>query len=261
MGNTRGRVERSLLEQRRVEMRLGWRGPGGHIRPKPEQGSPPRWVLLGTFRGGPRASAPWPWPPALFRRSARGQHGSGGAHCLARAAPLPSSFPGCGPSRRDVPEPGPPRRSQAGQTLTHSFLEGRRRPASTPSPGDRSGWDPGAADRQPGEKWITWARAPFLSSTDPCPGAGAPQRGRSSPRGLLRAQGGVHSPDLIAGAGAGRPLPRAPGAREWVGRQRPGPGEAMSARGPGRARALTRSQAQRAVSQNSPCLITHSRGR
>lgn len=147
------------------------------------------------------------------------------------------------------------------QTLTHSFLEGRRRPASTPSPGDRSGWDPGAADRQPGEKWITWARAPFLSSTDPCPGAGAPQRGRSSPRGLLRAQGGVHSPDLIAGAGAGRPLPRAPGAREWVGRQRPGPGEAMSARGPGRARALTRSQAQRAVSQNSPCLITHSRGR
>lgn len=94
-GDPGGRAERSLGEP------SGLRGgsvpaPGAHFRPGPAPSSLPRRVLLGTFRGGPRA-------PAVLRRPARGRHGSGGPP----GAPL--LLPGLGPRRpRRAGAPGRP---------------------------------------------------------------------------------------------------------------------------------------------------------
>lgn len=164
----------------------------------PTRALPPRRVLLGIFRGGPRASAPPPRPPAFLGRPARGRQGSWAAHLGADPAPF-SSFRGWSPDRRDVPEPrdrGPPPSSQTVQTLTHSCLEGRRRP------GGRAlepaclrplswGWGPGAAGRRPGEKWGSWARAPSppILSRPRDPGrAGSPCGSSSRPRAAFAAR-------------------------------------------------------------------------
>lgn len=254
----------------RKEVRL-CRGQGGHFRPGP--GSPPRWVLKGVFRGGPWASAPPPGPPALFRRPARGRHGTGGARRLARRA-RPLLLPGLEPGRARRAGAPELRASAAfpGRADVNSFLPGgegsrqagsrRSRPASAPSP---EGGVPGrlaggpARYREPGP-----GASPHLASADPGPGEGGEpvcSPSRSSSRRLLRADRGVRNPDPIAGAETGRPLPGAPGAREGTmggGAPTRAEGSHVGPRagwGPG-ARG---SRARPGVSQKSPCLITHSR--
>lgn len=197
---------------------------------RPGRGSPPKRVLLGTFRGGTLASAPQPWPPPLLRRPARGRHGSEGAHSLAARRPFPSPSRACGPGPRDVLEP---QASAAfpGRADVNSFVAGGKEaflpPPSLPGRpscwvGSRGGWQEARKESR------NVGPSPYPSSADLGPRAGA--------SGLLRAEGGICSPDHIAGLGTGRPLPRAPGAQEGARRRRPGREEATSARGARRLR-------------------------
>lgn len=173
---------------------------------------------VGHLPGRARAWAPPPRPPALLPRPARGRHGSGGARCLARAAPF-FSCSGCGPGGRDVPEP---QASAAfpGPADVNSFLP-RGKEAVCLHPPSRGGpaawWGPGATGRLPGEKGETWARARFPPQ---------PTLERERPAwlrpGLLQAKGGGRIPDVTAGPGAGWQLPRAPGARAGARRPRCG---------------------------------------
>lgn len=239
-----------MEEQLRGETRVCRSASRAHP-PRPAPGSPARRVLFSTFRGVCR-------PPALLPRPARGRLGSGALIAWPARRPFPS------PSRAVVQEgetcrsPRPPRRSQARQTLTHSCPEGKRRCASTLSPGEAQ-LPGGVQERLAGGPGRSGKHGleprPLLCR--PCPRSGsAPAWLRP---GLLRAKGGVRSPDVIAGPRAGRPLPRAPGARAAARRrQRGGPGRRRPRRPAGRA--LAGSQARPAVSQKSPCLITHSRG-
>lgn len=184
----------------------------------------------GTFRGGRRLSSPSP-PGGVRAPGARGRP-------ALRLLPPP---PWAGAQESETSRSrGPPRSSQAAQTLTHSCLRGEgggragarwSRPASTSLSGrPRCQVESGGGWQAPRTKWGLWAQAPLRSTAlqalrtraseragSPRGTRSAPDRRRSSPRGLLRAEGGVRRPDLIAGARGGRPLPRTPGAREGAG--------------------------------------------
>lgn len=219
-----------------MEMRVCRSARRTHASP-PELSSPPRRVLLSIFRGVPRASAPPPRPPALLPRPARGRHGSGGARCLARAAPF-SFFSGCGPGGGDVPEP---LASAAfpGWADVNSFLPRGKEavcllPLSRGGPAPRRG--PGATGRRPGEKRETWARAwlpplPTLAPERECPGL-APARAspgqgwRSQPTCYRWPQGWAAAPQSTWSWGGG----------QAAATRRPGPEEATSAPRPGRLR-------------------------
>lgn len=207
-------MERSLEEQRRLEMRLGGDQEGISVP------TPSRALLLGgsfwaPSGAGPGLGAPAAAPaPSSFLKIRQGT-----ARLRGRALPGPRGAPSL-----LLPRLWPKRARRAGARASaafpgradvNSFLPGGKEVACLHpitrgqiQVGSEGGWQ------------AVWGEvgnvgpSPLLSSADPSPGAGATRCGRSSPRGLLPAEGGVHSPDLIAGAGAGRPLPRAPGARE-----------------------------------------------
>lgn len=121
-------MERSLQDQPRVEFRfcLG------------KQASAPGRSLLGTFRGGPKASVPAPRQSAACPpggSTACGEHGTGPPLNPTPRAPFPSSSRAPGLGQRDLQEPRgrrPPRCSQAVQTLTHSCPEATRRAGVSP---------------------------------------------------------------------------------------------------------------------------------
>lgn len=169
--------------------------------------------LFWHLPGRPRAVAPQSRPLAVPRSPTRGRPGSGSEHWRVRPASLCSALPGWGPGRLDVPEP----RASApflGGADVNSFLPGGEKTAFSHLPllGRPAAESvPGAAGRRPKAKPGVCARA--ARSARPSPR-------RSSPRSLLPAEGGVRSPDLIAGAEARRPLPRSPG--DWEGRRRRG---------------------------------------
>lgn len=194
------------------------------------RGSPPKRVLLGTFRGGTLASAPHPPPPTLLRRPARGRHGSGGAHSLAARRPFPSPSRACGPGQRDVLEP---QASAAfpGRADVNSFVAGGKEAFCLHllSPGGPvAGWGPEAAGRRFGENLRRWAGArtpPLRTSAPERERPGRP--GSSGPRVAFAAQ--IISLALgLGGCSPEHPRPgRGPGGGGPVGRRprRPaGPG-------------------------------------
>lgn len=183
-------------------------GASGLARAQPSRDARP----FSAFRGVSR-------PPAVLPRPARGRLGPGALAAWPARRPLPSS-------RAVVQEgetcrsPRPPRRSQARQTLTHSCPEGRRRCASTLSPGEaqlpvgsRSDWQ--AARGEAGNM----GSSPVPSSVARVPGAGVPQPGSGRGSSGRRVAFAAQMLSLAPGLGGRSPEHLGPG-------RRPGPEEA-----------------------------------
>lgn len=180
----------------------------------------------GTFRGGPGLGAPAP-PPAVPGRPARGRPGSGGGRPLRLR-------PGRGPGRAGrAGAPGPRRRSQAVQTLTHCC------PGRAPGParlqpsrgrlcrraGSGGGWQ--AAPREAGGR----GPGPLPSSADPPRSRrGSAGRGRRSQPGSYRWRRGRAASPAAPGAREGRGGRAVGGGARAAGGGHVGP---RAGRGPG----------------------------